>query len=90
MNGWIIHKKALGENHEVKRLVEEFENQGVKIRVVNPRVMQISLQIEMIENLLSLMVFQENYLTLYYQEQAVEQPTLSRQSLDIQKGWVLY
>ena len=37
MNGWIIHKKALGENHEVKRLVEEFENQGVKIRVVNPR-----------------------------------------------------
>ena len=41
MNGWIIHKKALGENHEVKRLVEEFENQGVKIRVVNPRDVDI-------------------------------------------------
>ena len=36
MNGWIIHK-----NHEVKRLVEEFENQGVKIRVVNPQDVDI-------------------------------------------------
>jgi gamma-F420-2:alpha-L-glutamate ligase len=37
MNGWIIHKKQLGENHEVERLVEEFEKKGVKIRVVNPK-----------------------------------------------------
>ena len=30
MNGWIIHKKQLGENHEVDRLVEEFEKQDIK------------------------------------------------------------
>ena len=41
MNGWIIHKKQLGENHEVERLVEEFEKQGVKIRVVNPQDVDI-------------------------------------------------
>jgi len=41
MNGWIIHKKQLGENHEVQRLVEEFEKQGVKIRVVNPKDVDI-------------------------------------------------
>ena len=41
MNGWIIHKKQLGENHEVERLVEEFEKQGVKIRVVNPKDVDI-------------------------------------------------
>ena len=37
MNGWIIHKKQLGENHEVKRLVEEFEKRDIKVRVVNPK-----------------------------------------------------
>ena len=37
MNGWIIHKKALGENHEVQRLVEEFEKRDIKVRVVNPQ-----------------------------------------------------
>ena len=41
MNGWIIHKKQLGENHEVQRLVEEFEKRGVKIRVVNPQDVDI-------------------------------------------------
>ena len=41
MNGWIIHKKSLGENHEVSRLVEEFEKQGVDIRVVNPKDVDI-------------------------------------------------
>ena len=41
MNGWIIHKKALGENHEVKRLVEEFEKKDVKVRVVNPQDVDI-------------------------------------------------
>ena len=41
MNGWIIHKKALGENHEVQRLVEEFEKREIKIRVVNPRDVDI-------------------------------------------------
>ena len=41
MNGWIIHKKALGENHEVQRLVEEFEKREIKIRVVNPQDVDI-------------------------------------------------
>ena len=41
MNGWIIHKKSLGENHEVQRLVEEFEKQDIKIRVVNPQDVDI-------------------------------------------------
>ncbi len=30
MNGWIIHKKQLGENQEVQRLVEEFEKRDIK------------------------------------------------------------
>ena len=41
MNGWIIHKKSLGENHEVQRLVDEFEKQDIKIRVVNPQDVDI-------------------------------------------------
>src|SRR5210317_2539887 len=41
MNGWIIHKKELGENHEVQRLVDEFKKQGVDIRVVNPKDVDI-------------------------------------------------
>jgi len=41
ISGWIIHKKALGENFEVDRLVEEFEKQGVDIRVVNPQDVDI-------------------------------------------------
>lgn len=41
LSGWIIHKKSLGENHEVQRLVEEFEKQGVDIRVVNPKDVDI-------------------------------------------------
>ena len=41
MNGWIIHKKSLGENHEVSRLVEEFEKRDIKIRVVNPQDVDI-------------------------------------------------
>ena len=41
MNGWIIHKKELGENHEVQRLVDEFESRDVKVRVVNPQEVDI-------------------------------------------------
>ena len=41
MNGWIIHKKSLGENHEVSRLVEEFEKRDIKVRVVNPQDVDI-------------------------------------------------
>ena len=41
LSGWIIHKKSLGENHEVQRLVDEFEKQGIKVRVVNPKDVDI-------------------------------------------------
>ena len=41
MNGWIIHKKSIGENTEVSRLVEEFEKQDIKVRVVNPQDVDI-------------------------------------------------
>jgi len=41
LSGWIIHKKELGENFEVGRLVEEFEKQNVDIRVVNPKDVDI-------------------------------------------------
>ena len=41
MNGWIIHKKELGENTEVSRLVEEFDKQNIKVRVVNPKDVDI-------------------------------------------------
>jgi len=41
LSGWIIHKKELGENFEVERLVEEFEKQKVNIRVVNPKDVDI-------------------------------------------------
>ena len=41
MNGWIIHKKELGENTEVSRLVEEFGKKDIKVRVVNPKDVDI-------------------------------------------------
>ena len=41
LTGWIIHKKELGENFEVSRLVEEFEKQGIDVRVVNPKDVDI-------------------------------------------------
>ena len=37
MNGWILHKKELGEIYETDKLVEEFELQGINIRIVNPQ-----------------------------------------------------
>ena len=44
LSGWIIHKKSLGENFEVDRLVEEFEKQGIDIRVVNPKEVDIMVE----------------------------------------------
>ena len=34
LTGWIIHKKELGENFEVQRLVDEFEKQFCKYQKV--------------------------------------------------------
>ena len=41
MNGWILHKKELGEIYETDRIVEEFELQGINVRVVNPQDVDI-------------------------------------------------
>ncbi len=37
MNGWILYKNPVKESYETQKLVEEFEKQGLKIRVVNPQ-----------------------------------------------------
>jgi len=36
MNGWILYKSELKESYETQRLVEEFENREIKVRVVHP------------------------------------------------------
>ena len=41
MNGWILYKKPIEESWETQKLVEEFEKQDVKIRVVNPNDVDI-------------------------------------------------
>jgi gamma-F420-2:alpha-L-glutamate ligase len=41
MNGWILYKNKLEESYETQKLVEEFEKQGLKIRVVNPQDVDI-------------------------------------------------
>jgi gamma-F420-2:alpha-L-glutamate ligase len=41
MNGWILYKNNVKESYETLRLVEEFEKQGIKIRVVNPQDVDI-------------------------------------------------
>ena len=41
MNGWILYKNPIEESWETQKLVEEFEKQGVKIRVVNPNDVDI-------------------------------------------------
>jgi len=41
VNGWILHKKSIEESYETKKLVEEFEKQGIKVRVVNPQDVDI-------------------------------------------------
>ena len=41
MNGWILYKNPVKESWETQKLVEEFEKQGLKIRVVNPQDVDI-------------------------------------------------
>jgi|TARA_B100000959_G_scaffold193648_1_gene202551 gamma-F420-2:alpha-L-glutamate ligase len=36
ISGWILYKNELEESYETQRLVEEFESQDVKVRVVHP------------------------------------------------------
>ena len=41
MNGWILYKNPIEESWETQKLVEEFEKQDIKIRVVNPNDVDI-------------------------------------------------
>ena len=41
MIGWILYKNPIEESWETRKLVEEFENQGIKVRVVNPQDVDI-------------------------------------------------
>ena len=36
INGWILYKNDVEESYETQRLVNEFENQNIKVRVVHP------------------------------------------------------
>jgi gamma-F420-2:alpha-L-glutamate ligase len=41
MNGWILYKNDIVESWETQKLIEEFEKQEIKIRVVDPQVVDI-------------------------------------------------
>ena len=41
MNGWILYKNKITESWETQKLIDEFEKQDVKIRVVNPNDVDI-------------------------------------------------
>jgi gamma-F420-2:alpha-L-glutamate ligase len=41
MNGWILYKKNIAESWETLKLVEEFEKQNIKMRVVDPQDVDI-------------------------------------------------
>jgi len=41
MNGWILYKNPIEESWETQKLVEEFNKQGIEVRVVNPNDVDI-------------------------------------------------
>ena len=41
MTGWILYNRKLEDSYETQRLVEEFEKQEIKVRVVNPQDVDI-------------------------------------------------
>tara|TARA_B100001778_G_C18539835_1_gene607722 strand:+ start:207 stop:1094 length:888 start_codon:yes stop_codon:yes gene_type:complete len=41
MTGWILYKRKIDDSYETQRLVEEFEKQDIKVRVVNPQDVDI-------------------------------------------------
>ena len=41
MNVWVLYKNVVSESWETQKLVEEFEKQDIKIRVVNPQDVDI-------------------------------------------------
>ena len=41
MIGWILYKNPIDDSWETQKLIEEFEKQGIKVRVVNPQDVDI-------------------------------------------------
>ena len=41
MNGWILYKHDIAESWETQKLIEEFEKQDIKVRVVDPQDVDI-------------------------------------------------
>ena len=41
MNGWILYKNKIEESYETQKLIEEFEKQNFKVRVVDPQDVDI-------------------------------------------------
>jgi gamma-F420-2:alpha-L-glutamate ligase len=41
MIGWVLYKNDINESYETQKLVDEFEKQGIKVRVVNPQDVDI-------------------------------------------------
>ena len=41
MTGWILYKRKIEDSYETQRLIEEFEKQDIKVRVVNPQDVDI-------------------------------------------------
>tara|TARA_B110001454_G_C12695470_1_gene424174 strand:+ start:236 stop:1138 length:903 start_codon:yes stop_codon:yes gene_type:complete len=41
MIGWVLYKNPIDESWETQKLIEEFEKQGIKVRVVNPQDVDI-------------------------------------------------
>jgi len=41
MNGWILYKNDISESYEINKLIKEFQNTGIEIRVVNPQDVDI-------------------------------------------------
>ena len=44
MNGWILYKNKIEESYETQKLVDEFEKQDIRIRVVNPQDVDIFVE----------------------------------------------
>ena len=41
MNGWVLYKNVVSESWETQKLIEEFEKQDIKVRVVDPQDVDI-------------------------------------------------
>ena len=70
--GWILVKPKFHDSYETKRLVEEFDDSDIKIRIIDPNEIDIFVNKD---NKSSILVMESHYhyLNLYFQELVVEQ-----------------